>query len=190
MYYTQWIMPQLSTAELRQIERQYADGIKSAAIIEIFQSKGHRFSEATLRKYVQLGLLPRSRRVGLRGRNRGSSGLYPVCIVRLVNEIKAALDRGATLEQVRLGVGLSSELQTLVVCGGSVMSRFDEAIEHVSDRKQRATLKQLAERERRAFRKLAQDLEILSTRLRGSQSSNGSMGREGRNSERGGSPTV
>ena len=28
------------------------------AIVEIFQSKGERFSEATLRKYVQLNLLP------------------------------------------------------------------------------------------------------------------------------------
>ena len=32
--------------------------------MEIFRPKGVRLSEATFRKYVQAGLLPRSRRVG------------------------------------------------------------------------------------------------------------------------------
>ena len=34
-----------------------------------------KFSEATLRKYVQLGLLPRSVRVGRKGKHQGSQGI-------------------------------------------------------------------------------------------------------------------
>jgi hypothetical protein len=107
-------MGALTTTELRRIEHKFEAGIRSGAVVEIFQGKGHRFSEASLRKYVQLGLLPKSRRVGIRGRHRGSSGLYPVTVVRLINDIKLALDKGATLEEVRFGiVGLASEIDVL-----------------------------------------------------------------------------
>ncbi len=60
-------MSTLQNSELRRIETKYPEGISSAAVVKIFQQKGERFSEATLRKYVQLGLLPTSRRVGIRG---------------------------------------------------------------------------------------------------------------------------
>jgi len=37
-------------------------------LLDVFPPRGIRFSEATLRKYVQLGLLPRSVRVGQKGK--------------------------------------------------------------------------------------------------------------------------
>ena len=89
----------LTAAELRRIEDKFPAGLGSAQVIALFQEKGERFSEATLRKYVQIGLLPKSHRVGTRGRHRGSRGSYPVVIVRLINDIKRALDGGATLDE-------------------------------------------------------------------------------------------
>ncbi len=120
----------LSAVELNRIERAHAGGIRSAVIVESFRKRRERFSEATLRKYVQLGLLPKSKRVGQRGRHRGSSGLYPVSIVRLINEIKLALTRGATLEEIRVGsVGLLGEVQGLRRAFEQVISRFVQAVE-------------------------------------------------------------
>src|SRR5687768_17031355 len=115
----------LNSAEVKRLERRYADGISSAACVEIFKQKGERFSEATLRKYVQLGLLPKSRRVGSRGRHRGSSGLYPVVIVRQINEIKAALEAGGTLEDIRDSrVGLAGELEVLERAAKQLLERM------------------------------------------------------------------
>lgn len=59
---------------------------------------GEPLSEATLRKYVQLGLLPRSRRVGQKGKHRGSRGIYPVEVIRRIDEIRRAMGQGETLE--------------------------------------------------------------------------------------------
>ena len=52
----------LKDEELRAIEGTYPDGITATQIVEAFTSRGIRFSEASFRKYVQQGLLPRSRR--------------------------------------------------------------------------------------------------------------------------------
>ena len=70
-------------------------------ISEIFRAKGVRLSESTFRKYVQHGLLPRSRRVGQKGKHRGSQGLYPVEVVRRINVIKKMMADGHTLEEIR-----------------------------------------------------------------------------------------
>jgi len=159
-------MGNLNGAELRRIEKQYAEGIKAAAVVDIFQAKGHRFSEATLRKYVQIGLLPKSRRVGVRGRHRGSSGLYPVSIVRLVNDIKQALDAGATLDEVRLGVvGLAGEVSTLRRAAADVLKRFSEAIVQITDAQKRAELKRVLAREVRALQQRLKDLDKLAARM-------------------------
>jgi hypothetical protein len=80
-----------SDDELARIEREHPQGVSSDEIVGLFTSKGIRFTEATLRKYVQLGLLPRSRRVGLKGKQRGSLGLYPVAVVRRIQRVKEML---------------------------------------------------------------------------------------------------
>jgi DNA-binding transcriptional MerR regulator len=77
------------------------DGLTSRQIVDVFTARGVRFSEATLRKYVQLGLLPRSVRVGRKGKHRGSCGVYPPNVVRRVNEVRAMMAADLTIEQIQ-----------------------------------------------------------------------------------------
>lgn len=91
----------LASEELARIEQEHAAGLPVSAILEIFRPKGIRMSEATFRKYVQAGLLPRSRRVGRKGKHKGSQGLYPVEAVRRINVIKKMMSEGFTLEDIK-----------------------------------------------------------------------------------------
>ena len=90
-----------TTRELEEIERRWSGGIPSQEVISLFQARGVKLSEATFRKYVQLGLLPTSRRVGRKGKHRGSRGLYPVSVVRRINVIKRMMAEDLTLEEIR-----------------------------------------------------------------------------------------
>src|SRR5262249_47400137 len=78
----------ISERDLRAIEKEHPDGLTSVQVVDFFTRRGIRFSEATFRKYVQQGLLPRSRRVGRKGKHQGSLGLYPASTVRRINVIK------------------------------------------------------------------------------------------------------
>ncbi len=91
----------LSEDELRQVEEDYGAGITAVQIVEIFVSRNVRFSEATFRKYVQQGLLPRSRRVGRKGKNRGSLGVYPAKVIKRINVIKSLMLDGYTIEEIQ-----------------------------------------------------------------------------------------
>jgi DNA-binding transcriptional MerR regulator len=91
----------LDPEELERIERDFAGGLPARQIVEIFQPRGVQLSEATFRKYVQVGLLPRSRRVGRKGKHQGSRGLYPVESVRRINAIKKMMAEGHTLEDIK-----------------------------------------------------------------------------------------
>jgi DNA-binding transcriptional MerR regulator len=95
------ILEILKPDELAQIERDYPSGLSARAILEIFRPRGVRLSEATFRKYVQAGLLPRSVRVGRKGKHRGSQGIYPVEAVRRINAIKMMMAQGHTIEEIR-----------------------------------------------------------------------------------------
>src|SRR3712207_747034 len=88
-------------AELDAIERQWPDGLTSKQIVDLFETRGIRFSEATLRKYVQLGLLPRSVRVGRKGKHRGSCGLYPANVIRRVNQVREMMAEDLTIEEIQ-----------------------------------------------------------------------------------------
>ena len=100
-------MASLTASDIKALEKRYRDGVSSSDIVEVFQKAGERFSEATLRKYVQLNLLPKSKRVGTRGKHKGSSGVYPVSVLRIINDVKRALEAGATLEEIRLASRLN-----------------------------------------------------------------------------------
>lgn len=91
----------LQPQEIERIEREYAHGVPAGVVVDIFRRLGVRLSEATFRKYVQAGLLPRSRRVGRKGKHRGSQGLYPVEAVRRINVIKKMMAEGHTLEDIK-----------------------------------------------------------------------------------------
>jgi hypothetical protein len=91
----------LPDAELTHLERQSPEGLSVAQIVEVFRGRGLKLSEATFRKYVQLGLLPRSRRVGRKGKHQGSMGLYPASSVRRINEIKRMMAESYTIEEIQ-----------------------------------------------------------------------------------------
>ena len=91
-------MFEVAESVLEEIEREHSKGITSAALLNFFADKGIRFGEATLRKWVQLGLLPRSVRVGRKGKHQGSKGQYPVRVVRQIIRIKRLMADGMTIE--------------------------------------------------------------------------------------------
>jgi hypothetical protein len=91
----------LDERALSAVEKAHPEGLSAAQIVEIFVSRGIKLSEATFRKYVQQGLLPRSRRVGRKGKHQGSMGLYPATTVRRVNEIKRMMAESYTIEEIQ-----------------------------------------------------------------------------------------
>ena len=94
-------MAQREFDEYDRLEEAHPDGVSAGQIVEFFAPKGVKLAQATFRKYVQLGLLPRSRRVGEKGKHRGSRGLYPASAARRIHLIKALMDEGMTLEDIR-----------------------------------------------------------------------------------------
>jgi hypothetical protein len=86
---------------LKKIEKEHADGITSADLLSLLASHDVRFGEATLRKWVQLGLLPRSVRVGSKGKHQGSKGKYPIRVVRQIVRIKELMARDVTIEEIQ-----------------------------------------------------------------------------------------
>ena len=86
---------------LGRIEREHPAGLTSVEILDLFVTNGVHLTEATLRKYVQLGLLPRSVRVGRKGKHQGSTGVYPVGVVRQILRIKQMMSESYTIEQIQ-----------------------------------------------------------------------------------------
>src|SRR5262245_43973180 len=77
------------------------NGLTSAEILDVFARHEVPLSEATLRKYVQLGLLPRSVRIGKKGKHQGSQGVYPVTVVRQIMTIKRMMAESYTILQIK-----------------------------------------------------------------------------------------
>jgi hypothetical protein len=146
----------LSDRELKAIERDYADGLTSVQVVDIFTSRGIRFSEATFRKYVQQEMVPRSRRVGRKGKHQGSLGLYPVTAVRRINAIKRLMAENYTIEEIqRQFLRFRDEIETLERGLSSIFSGLEEEIlaPHFDAQAKRDLKRDLAE-----ARKTADDL--------------------------------
>jgi DNA-binding transcriptional MerR regulator len=116
----------LTEDELLDIERQSPHGLTSRQIVDVFKSRGVKFSEATLRKYVQLGLLPRSVRVGQKGKHQGSKGIYPSNVIRRVNTVKALMAENLTIEEIqRSFVKFKDEISAIESGVRSLFSDFE-----------------------------------------------------------------
>ncbi len=116
----------LDEHELSTIERTWPGGLTSRQIVDVFQSRGVRFSEATLRKYVQLGLLPRSVRVGQKGKHQGSRGVYPTNVVRRVNTVKALMAENLTIEEIQKSfANFKEEIEGIEKSVQSLFSDFE-----------------------------------------------------------------
>jgi DNA-binding transcriptional MerR regulator len=120
----------LLESSLIQVEATRPDGLTSGEILEILGHHGVSVSEATLRKYVQLGLLPRSVRVGTKGKHRGSRGLYPTEVVRRIALIKALMAERYTIEDIRRRlVFLSVDIDKLEAGLQSVLAKIRQSAE-------------------------------------------------------------
>jgi hypothetical protein len=86
---------------LERLEREHPQGLTSQEILDTLASYDVKFSEATLRKYVQLGLLPRSIRVGRKGKHQGSQGMYPATVIRQIQRIRDMMAQNFTIEEIQ-----------------------------------------------------------------------------------------
>lgn len=119
----------LSEAQLREIEAQNADGLTSQELVRVFSEHSIRFSEANLRRYVQLGLVPRSRRIGKKGMHQGSRGVYPVRSVRRINLIKKLMAERYTLEEIQSKfLAFQDDIETLTEASEKLVTGFQGRI--------------------------------------------------------------
>lgn len=86
--------------ELRALEAEHPEGLTAQQIVAALGRRGDRLTEATFRKYVQLGLLPKSTRVAKDG-TRGSQGLYPPTAIRQVQHVRRLMAQGFTIESIQ-----------------------------------------------------------------------------------------
>lgn len=151
---------------LDRIEREHAQGLSSAEILELFAAHGIKFSEATLRKYVQLGLLPRSVRVGRKGKHQGSQGMYPATVVRQIQRIKDMMAQDYTIEEIqREFLFVRGDIEELERAMAKVFDALkDAAKEQRSETSGRAIANDLASAETLA-RELLAKLTMLEDRL-------------------------
>jgi len=142
--------------DLVDLEKTYPEGMTAAQVVELFKARGIKLSEATFRKYVQLGLLPRSRRVGRKGKHRGSMGLYPATVVRRVNDIRQLMAGGYTIEDIqRSFLRFKDDLESLERGLSQVFTGFERELKgaELDGARRRALNAELTE-----TRRLADDL--------------------------------
>jgi len=143
----------LQPNEIERLERDRAAGVTSREVVELFEARGARLSESTFRKYVQVGLLPRSRRVGRKGKHTGSTGVYPVEVVRRINLIKRMMVEGMTLEEIRGSfVALKNRLEDVEHGVASLLTELsNKAREHPRRREMESELGRAEREVRRAL---------------------------------------
>ena len=156
-----------TTRELDEIERRWPEGIPSQEIISLFQARGVKLSEATFRKYIQLGLLPTSRRVGQKGKHRGSRGLYPVLVVRRINVIKRMMAEDLTLEEIRESFfSVQNELEKAAEAMDGLMASLGGRLERLKEEGEPTTdvARELKEAEKNS-KSLLKKIERIQSRL-------------------------
>jgi DNA-binding transcriptional MerR regulator len=129
-----------SEGELEVLEREHPDGVSTQRVVDLFAGRGAPLSEATFRKYVQLGLLPRSVRVGRKGKHRGSQGLYPPTVVRQIDLVRRLMAQGYTIQEIQqefLFLGsdieaLARQLERVLSAVGSAAERRDRSDEVIA----------------------------------------------------------
>lgn len=94
-------MHRISDNALDRLERKYAAGFTSSDLLLECAAHGLPLTESTLRKYVQLGLLPRSVRIGRKGKHKGSLGVYPARTIRQLARVKEMMSKSYTIQEIR-----------------------------------------------------------------------------------------
>lgn len=135
----------LSEHELTALEAEHVNGISSQDLVSAFDSRGVKFSEANLRRYVQLGLVPRSRRVGRKGKHLGSRGLYPVKSVRRINAIKRLMEQRFTLEEIQgQFLAFKSAIDTLEDSMAEVLGLFEARLQGLDAERRERLVRELS----------------------------------------------
>jgi DNA-binding transcriptional MerR regulator len=147
--------PVIDEPTLTKLEREYSAGLTSVEILDVFASHDVSLSEATLRKYVQLGLLPRSVRVGRKGKHQGSQGVYPVSVVRQILRIKQMMAESFTIEQIqREFLFIRNDIEQLEQMLGRIFKKLDGVLK---ERKQERSA-QAVQRDMLDARGISKDL--------------------------------
>ena len=129
-------VPTLGWSEqaFERLEREHSAGVSTQQVVELFGRHGEPLTEATFRKYVQLGLLPRSVRVGRKGKHRGSQGLYPATVLRQIELIRRLMAQGHTIAEIQQEfVFLGGEIEGLARQLGRVLEAMASAATHRAD---------------------------------------------------------
>jgi hypothetical protein len=156
----------LDDADLSRIEKAHSRGFTSTEILAVLAEHQVLLSEASLRKYVQLGLLPRSVRIGRKGKHQGSQGIYPVGIVRQVLRIKSMMAQDYTIEQIsREFLFMRSELQLLELTLGQIFSKIERVIKDRRTSGIPQTVAKNVSEARSLSRELISRLRTIETRL-------------------------
>src|SRR5438105_15433625 len=148
--------------EFDRLEANYPHGVSAAQIVDFFAPRGVRLAQATFRKYVQLGLLPRSRRVGEKGKHRGSRGLYPAAAVRRISLIKSLMDEGMTLEDIRRSfIFFRGQLDGVERALDELFAALEKAIAEKPELRpsRRKELERLLDQSRRHTHQFVKDME-------------------------------
>ena len=105
----------ITEAQLRKLEVTYPAGLTMFQILDCLAQRKINISEASLRRYVHLGLLPQSWRArrGGGGKHSGSQGLYPPETVRYLLLIQECLCSGATLASLQRTIGRQHQITGL-----------------------------------------------------------------------------
>ena len=139
----------------RAVEDRYPEGMTAAQVVEVFNDRGLHLSEATFRKWVQIGLLPRSRRVGRKGKHQGSLGLYPAAVVRRSAAIRRRMLDGLTIDDIARSLRFREEIEAVERGLAELFKGFAEQLEEQST----------AEGDRRRGQKLLEQLRTQSGEL-------------------------
>src|SRR5947209_7429653 len=148
--------------EFERLETTNPHGVSAAQIVDFFAPRGVKLAQATFRKYVQLGLLPRSRRVGEKGKHRGSHGLYPAAAVRRIHLIKSLMDEGMTLEDIRRSfIFFRGQLDGVERALDELFAALDKSLTEKAEMKpsRRKELERLLEAGRRQAADFVKDIE-------------------------------
>ena len=156
------LVAQREVDEFERLEATNPHGVSATQIVDFFAPRGVKLAQATFRKYVQLGLLPRSRRVGEKGKHRGSRGLYPATAVRRISLIKSLMDEGMTLEEIRHSfVFFRGQLDDVERALEDLFASLDKTIAEKTEIRasRRRELERLVNDGRRAAHQFVKDME-------------------------------
>lgn len=153
----------LTDTQLRQIEEAHAEGFSSSELVAAFLDRDVHFTEANLRRYVQLGLVPRSRRVSTSGRAQGSRGLYPLRALRRINQIKSLMgEQRYTLEEIQTRyLTFQDGMETVEESLEDLFERFEKKILEIPEGSHAALLR----RELAQVRRMSVDLSSALSQL-------------------------